>query len=284
MRRILLFSAILITAALSVSCGSARVASNYKPAAQTAGGDSVLTFIQITDTQIGFQDTSAHFRVSDSLMMCAVRAINHIRPACVIHTGDLVNDFGNEEQKAIYTRLMSLIDTSIPVFVVPGNHDIRGWTAEKHDRYVRFAGYDRFSEKIGDCAFIGFDSNCIRDNATDAEEEQFAWLEEELKKAQGSKHIFLFCHCPVAMVALYEADGHNNFPKGKRARYIELFSRYGVEGIFSGHSHVGGYFKGGGIRHVNSIPVAKAFLTGFSGINVVTVTDNGFTFKWMRGF
>lgn len=283
MRKILLISAIFVTALLSVSCGGARVVSGHTPSTQTGKWGNSLTFIQITDTQIGFQDTSAHFRISDSLMMSAVRAINKIHPACVIHTGDLVNDFGNEEQKAIYKRLMDQIDPSIPVFVVPGNHDIRGWTAEKRDRYVEFVGYDRFSEKVGDCALIGFDSNCIRDNAVKAEEEQFVWLEEELKRAQGSRHIFLFCHCPVAMFALNEPDGHNNFPKEKRARYIELFSRYGVEGIFSGHSHLGGYFRAGGIRHVNSMPVSKAFLTGFSGINIVTVTDGGFTFRCVRG-
>lgn len=284
MRKILLLSAIFMTAVLSVSCGSARVASGDTSAARAGEESGILTFVQITDTQIGFQDTSAHYRVSDSLMMCAVRAINQIHPVCVIHTGDLVHDFGNEEQKAIYKRLMDQIDPSIPVFVVPGNHDIRGWTAEKRDRYIEFAGYDRFSERIGDCAFIGFDSNRIRDNAVEAEEEQFVWLEEELKKAQGSRHIFLFCHCPVAMFALNEPDGHNNFPKEKRARYIELFKKYGVEGIFSGHSHLGGYFQSGGIRHVNSMPVAKAFLTGFSGINVVTVTEKGFTFRCIRGF
>lgn len=269
----IVFSLVLMSA---VSCGSAR--------RLTRSGDGVeMTFVQITDTQVGMMDSNGSLAYSDSLMRVAVNAINRIRPACVINTGDLVNDFSSEAQKEVYSRNMARINPSIPVWTVPGNHDIRGYTVEKHDRYVEFVGYDRFSETIDGCAFIGFDSNCIKDGATAAEEEQFAWLKRELEKARGCRHIFVFCHCPIAMLGLDEPDGHNSFPKEKRARYVNLFKENGVEAVFSGHSHVGAFFEEDGIKHINSIPVNAAFVTGFSGINVVTVRADGIDFKWIRG-
>ena len=244
-----------------------------------------MTFVQISDTQIGFVDTTAHFRMSDSLMTAAVRAINKVKPACVILTGDLVNDFGNAEQLELYTKRMGGIEESIPVYVVPGNHDIRKFKPENHQRYMDFVGYDRFSFKKGDCAFIGFDSCRIKadsDYASMAEEEQFNWLEAELAKAVDCRHIFLFCHCPVAMESLDEKDGHNSFPLAKRDRYVQLFKKYGVEAVFSGHSHVCGYFEDNGIRYINSIPVATGFGRGFPGINVVKVGRDGFDYEFRK--
>lgn len=242
-----------------------------------------MTFVQISDTQIGFVDDTKHYRMTDSLMNVAINAINAIHPACVILTGDLVNDIRNEEQVEIYKRIIARLDPSVPLHIVPGNHDIKGFKSENYKRYMELVGYDRFSFKKGDCAFIGFDSCRIKEDAADAEEEQFAWLEAELKKAAGSRHIFLFCHCPVVMESLGEKDGHNNFPIGKRERYLSLFKKYGVEAVFSGHSHVSGYFEADGIRHVNSIPVCSGFGKGFPGINVVKVTPDGFTYEFRRG-
>lgn len=262
----------------------------YHKAVVDATGDRYykgeMTFVQISDTQIGFVDKTEHYRMSDSLMRVAVNAINRIKPACVILTGDLVDDIRNEEQKAIYRERIGGLDKDIPLFVVPGNHDIKKFKPENYQLYMDLVGYDRFSFTKGDCAFIGFDSCRIKadsQEAAEAEEEQFAWLEGELQKVRGSRHIFLFCHCPVAMESLDEKDGHNSFPMEKRDRYISLFKKYGVEAIFSGHSHVSSYFESDGIRHVNSIPVATGFGKGFPGINVVKVNPAGFTYEFQRG-
>lgn len=272
---------ILLLAAMTFSIFTA-------PASPAGDGENSgkTTFVQISDTQIGFADTTAHYQMSDSLMRVAINAINAIHPDCVILTGDLVNNFKNQEQLEIYSRRIGELSADIPLYVVPGNHDIRKFNSEQYKRYINFVGYDRFAVTINDCAFIGFDSNRIKsdaDTARVAEEEQFQWLEKELAGVSGCRHIFLFSHCPVAMESLDEDDGHNSFPREKRERYVALFRKYGVEALFSGHSHVCGYFESDGIRYVNSIPVAMGFGRGFPGINVVRVNPDGFEYEFRRG-
>ena len=94
---------ILLLAALALSAGACC---NNKTA----------TFMHLSDPQIGFLDTTAHYAQSDSLMGLAVEAVNRIKPACVVITGDLVNNTADAEQKAVYERRLAEIDPSIPVF------------------------------------------------------------------------------------------------------------------------------------------------------------------------
>lgn len=117
-----------------------------------------FTFVQMSDPQIGFIDGSPSFVHSDSLMKAAVDAANALKPACVIVTGDLVNDATDPLQDAIYQARLSEIEA--PVYAIPGNHDYLRITREA---YIALRGYDRYSFREGGCAFIGIDSNCIKD-------------------------------------------------------------------------------------------------------------------------
>ena len=185
---------------------------------------SEFAFVQLTDPQIGFRDKTPGYVHSDSLFSRAVweigdyhkfkyaimshydpRSKDHFRgPECVIPqmviiTGDLVNDQRDALQDSIYRANRAKID--VPVYEIPGNHDIRPWTPENHSNYLALRGYDRFSFIYRGCAFIGIDSNCIVDSsdedrggdvrispsdkeaAAQAEAEQLEWLKEELRKA-----------------------------------------------------------------------------------------------------
>lgn len=234
-----------------------------------------LTFVHMSDPQIGFMDESGHFAVSDSLLGDAVAAINRIKPSCVVVTGDMVNNIGNTEQHAILERRMGEIDPSVPVYYTPGNHDIPEFTPERLQFYLDFIGYDRFSFVQKDCAFIGFDSNRIRSGNAEAEEEQYEWIISRLEEYKDMRHIFVFCHCPIVRHSLDEADGYESFPMPLRSKYVETFKKYGVEAMFTGHTHVGETLDLDGLKSVNAGPVAKAFSGSFPGINVVTVYRDG---------
>ena len=245
-----------------------------------------MTFVQITDPQIGFVDETEHFVQTDEHLRQAVEIINSVEPACVIVTGDLTNDWDNAEQTAIYNKWMSQISEDIPVFITPGNHDLKWKKNATLERYMSLVGYLRFSFVKGDCAFIGFDSNCIQKEVQPQEGEQFEWLEGELAKAAametstGKRHIYLFCHCPLVWEEYGEDDNHNAFPKTLRDKYLQLFTKYGVEGIFTGHSHNGRYIELNGIRCVNANPVASAFGGNKSGVYVYHVTPEGFSYDF----
>lgn len=245
-----------------------------------------LTFVQITDPQIGFCDETEHFTVTDTRLQEAVKMINEIKPAAVFVTGDLCNDWENAEQHEIYTSRMADISSDIPVFITPGNHDIKYKKPASLEVYDQLVGYTTFSVTKGDCAFIGFDSCCIHDNVQPAEAEQFEWLRSELEKASqmqtstGRRHIYLFCHCPVVYEDYAEEDNHNAFPKELRDKYMNLFTQYGVEAIFTGHSHMGTYMELDGIRCLNADPVSASFGGHQQGIYIYNVGLDGFTYEF----
>ena len=266
-----------------------------------------FSFVQMSDPQIGFRDKSPGYVHTDSLFAEAVRKVNSSEyhgyisknPApsadFVIITGDLVNDQRDALQDSIYRANRAKIE--VPVYEIPGNHDIRPWTPENHSNYLALRGYDRFSFKHKGCAFIGIDSNCIVDSseedrggdvkispsdkaaAAQAEAEQLEWLKEELRKARRCRYTFVFTHCPIILKDIDEDNNYFNFPKKKRAEYIALFKKYGVDVVFAGHTHMDNSTAKGivaeGIRFVIAGPVGSPLGLGYSGFEVVTVSKDG---------
>ena len=229
-----------------------------------------FTFVQMSDPQIGFIDESPFYVHSDSLMKAAVDAVNALKPACVIVTGDLVNDATDSLQDAICRSRLSEIEA--PVYATPGNHDYMRITRED---YIAHRGYDRFSFREGGCAFIGIDSNCIKDGLADVEAEQQAWLTKELSAAKSCRYIFVFLHCPVIRESIDEPEDYFNFSKEKRREYIDLFKSYGVNIVFAGHTHQEYDCTYEGIRFVAAGPVGNALGSGTPGYNVVRVGEKG---------
>lgn len=215
-----------------------------------------FTFVQMSDTQIGFIDESPAFAHSDSLMKAAVDAANALNPAYVFITGDLVDNPDDPIQDSIYkTRLAEI---QAPIYEVLGNHDRR-------DYGFRFSFQDR------GCAFIGIDSNCIKDGAAEAEKAQLEWLTKELDAAARCRYTFIFLHCPVVRESVDEKEDYFNFSNTQRAQYISLFKEKGVDVVFAGHTHQDYDTTVDGIRFVAAGPVGNALGHGTPGYNVVTV-------------
>jgi len=235
--------------------------------------DRAFTFVHMTDPQIGFHDASTEYSHSDTLMQRAVALANGYAPDLVFITGDLIDKADDSVQEAIFTRNLAAIEA--PVWLVPGNHDIRGYTPEKREAYIKLRGYDRFAFRHKGCAFIGFDTNCIKDEAGEAETEQFAWLTEELRKAQKARYTFVFIHCPVVREARDEPEDYFNFSKEARARYLALFKEYGVDAVFAGHTHSPYVTEIDGIAFYSGTAVGNCLHGAKPGFNVVCVSKKG---------
>lgn len=232
-----------------------------------------LTFVQMSDTQIGFIDNSTGYAHSDSLMEAAVSAVNAIDPAFVFVTGDLVDNPENPLQDSVFRTRIA--EVKAPVYVLPGNHDFFECSPEKRAAYIAQRGYDRFSFQDKGCAFIGIDSNCIKDGAEEAEEEQWTWLERELTASKGCRYTFVFLHCPVIRERMDEPEDYFNFSMEKRRQYIDLFKRTAVDIVFAGHTHQEYDTTVEGIRFVTAGPVCNALGHGTPGYNVVNVKEDG---------
>ena len=238
-----------------------------------------FTFVQMSDTQIGFIDPSPVCAKTDSLMRRAAEKVNGLGPMLIVNTGDLINDPSSPLQDSIYCARKA--DFNAPVWEVPGNHDVMGYSEEHMANYLALRGYNRFAFKKKGCTFIGIDSNCIKDGDDEAEAEQLDWLKEQLAKASGSRHIFVFLHCPIIRESIDEPEDYFNFPMDKRQQYIDLFKSAGVSAVFAGHCHRTITCEYDGIRFYTAGPVGSPLGNGFSGFNLVSVTRKGFKVKYL---
>ena len=236
-----------------------------------------FNFVHMSDTQIGFFDYDTGCMHSDTLMNIAVEQINRIKPEAVIITGDLIDapkwDVG-PLQDSIYRANKAKIDPDILVLEIPGNHDINPYTEENFAEYTALRGPDRFSEIVHNCAFIGINSDPIKDGVEKAEQEQWDWIEGELAAAAKYDHRFVFMHCPIIRENIDEVEDYFNFPIPKREKYISLFKKYGVEAVFSGHTHMEFYTVYDGIQFINAGPVGNALSRGYPGFNLVNVAKD----------
>jgi hypothetical protein len=140
-----------------------------------------------------------------------VRAINDLRPAFVLHTGDAVSRYGQNPrdvlpaalvlwQTAEFARIMRGLQA--PLFLVPGNHDrAYSWCREAWRQHVtRDAGPTDYSFDYGQCHFTGLDGSVIYpeqpggQTSAGLSPDRLLWLANDLGRAADSRRRFLFYH------------------------------------------------------------------------------------------
>ena len=194
----------------------------------------------------------------------------------MVITGDFVNNSKSKEQIAAYKSMIAQIDSSVKVYMIPGNHDIGKVSRASIDNYKKNYGETHFSFRYGDCAFIGIDSNIIKEEDKEREEVQFKWLEQELQKTKDARFKFVFTHCSVFLKRMDEPVNYSNFSLPMREKYVRLFQKYGVNAIFAGHLHNNAYGKVGNMEMITIGPVGKVLGTGYQGMNLVKVYPDRF--------
>ena len=241
-----------------------------------AADSAPFFFLQLSDPQFGFMDNNKSISAETEAMNKAVTAINQLKPPFVVITGDFVNNSKSKEQIAAYKSMIAQIDPSVKVYMIPGNHDIGKVSRASIDNYKKNYGEPHFSFRYGDCAFIGIDSNIIKEEDKEREEVQFKWLEQELQKTKDARFKFVFTHCSVFLKRMDEPVNYSNFSLPMREKYVRLFQKYGVNAIFAGHLHNNAYGKVGDMEMITIGPVGKVLGTGYQGMNLVKVYPDRF--------
>ncbi|MFV0324048.1 MAG: metallophosphoesterase [Bacteroides xylanisolvens] len=241
-----------------------------------AADSAPFFFLQLSDPQFGFMDNNKSISAETEAMNKAVTAINQLKPPFVVITGDFVNNSKSKEQIAAYKSMIARIDSSVKVYMIPGNHDIGKVSRASIDNYKKNYGETHFSFRYGDCAFIGIDSNIIKEEDKEREEVQFKWLEQELQKTKDARFKFVFTHCSVFLKRMDEPVNYSNFSLPMREKYVRLFQKYGVNAIFAGHLHNNAYGKVGNMEMITIGPVGKVLGTGYQGMNLVKVYPDRF--------
>ncbi len=198
-----------------------------------AGGSDALRFVQISDSHIGF-NKPANTDVTETLRAAVAKIkADPNPPAFVLHTGDLTHLSKPSEFDTLQQVLSEL---SLPVFYVPGEHDVleddgqsylerfgkgtqgAGWHSFDRDG-VHFVGLVNVVDlKAGGLGTIGA--------------EQLAWLEKDVKRLKSSTPIVVFAHIPLWSV--YPEWGWGTEDSERALSYLK---RFGSVSVLNGHIH-----------------------------------------------
>ena len=246
-----------------------------------------FSFIQMSDTQLAFHTGDASDFLTDTLTLdTLVRQINRLRPPFVLVTGDMTDNSTNKAQLAAYRKVIDRVDKSIPVHHLPGNHDVGSACSKaKVAAFEQNYGPSKFSFTWENCALIGINSCAIfaanpssgdpSSEAAEIAEEQYKWLEQELKAAQDKGARIVFGHYPVFVKSISEDRSTNNFSVEERERYWKLFKQYKVAAFGCGHTHYPYESSYLGIDAVTCGAVAAPLGKGYRGAELWTVSAEG---------
>ena len=184
------------------------------------------------------------------------------RPDAVIITGDLSFNGARESHEALAAILAGIEEAGVPVYVMPGNHDLYSSMAARFSGdEIELAESVTASEFAGIYAEFGFDEALSRDTASLSYSVRLApglrlvmvdantysnpgwvaagtleWVEAQLIEAESSgerviaaSHQNLYAHSPLLM---------NGYMLGNSAQLEALYAEYGVIVNLSGHIHL----------------------------------------------
>lgn len=242
----------------------------------------LFTFIQLTDIQMGMFSKNTNNDEEIRLYSLAINQINNIKPKFVVITGDFVNNRTDTNLIKAFKHFTSLISKRIPVYLIPGNHDVGQIPdKEKLDFYFKHYSADKFNFGYKGVQFIGINSSLIN-SGTEQEAKQLKWLKATLMKKSANMRKIVFTHHPFFIADINEKDSYSNIPLQKRLDYIQLFKNHGVKMIFAGHYHNNSIAQYDGIEMITTSAVGKQLGNAKSGFNVVTVYKDSISHKYIE--
>jgi 3',5'-cyclic AMP phosphodiesterase CpdA len=244
-------------------------------------------FVQLSDPQFGMFTADKGLAQERANFAFAIANLNRLKPAFVVITGDLVNKANDARQMAAYARLKATIDRRIPVYEMPGNHDVENTpTPQTVAAYRRAHGPDHYAFTYRQLRGIVLNSTLIHtpDKAQGEAERQRAWLEAELAHAaaSGQTHIVVFQHHPWFLEKADEPDQYFNIPLARRTPLLQLFHQRGVTMLVSGHYHRNAIARDGDIEAITTGPVGMPLGGAKSGMRIFLVTSAGITHRYFE--
>ena len=198
-------------------------------AATSAGG---LSFVQISDSHIGFNKEPNPS--PQSTLQSAIEQIRAMpnRPAFVVHTGD-VTHLSKAQEFDDAANIISSVGR--PVHYVPGEHDVIG-----DDGAAFFAKFNGRADRkwhsfdYDGTHFVALANvlNLQAGGLGRLGREQLEWLESDLKGRTASTPIVVLAHMPLW--ALYPQWGWGTDDAAEALAYLK---RFGSVTVLNGHIH-----------------------------------------------
>ncbi|WP_430911606.1 metallophosphoesterase family protein [Methylobacterium sp. sgz302541] len=202
--------------------------------AAAAEGAAPFTFLQISDSHVGF-DKAANPDARETLREAVAKIrLLPAKPAFIVHTGDISHlskdrEFDDADQ--------ILRETGLPLFFVPGEHDLLD---DEQGRSYR----ERYGKGSRGAGWYSFDQNGVHFiglvNVVDLKAgglgnlgaEQLEWLERDVAGLSSSMPVVVFAHIPLWTVYPEWGWGTQD-----GARALGLLKRFGSVTVLNGHIH-----------------------------------------------
>ena len=198
-----------------------------------SGKTTGFTFVQVSDTHIGFNTAGVNTEVNGTLQQTVSRinALPH-RPAFVLHTGDVSHMSKPSEFDTAY-QLMNTIQTS-NIFYVPGEHDVlNGQGANFRQRFLAKAPANSwYSMDYQGVHFIGLSNAGELDAFGLLGTDQLAWLQKDLSGVKKDTPLVVFAHVPLFTV--YKPW---SWETKDAAQALALLKPYSAVTVLNGHIH-----------------------------------------------
>jgi 3',5'-cyclic AMP phosphodiesterase CpdA len=199
-----------------------------------AGAGGELSFVQISDSHIGFSK-EANKDVAATLRE-AVARINGLphAPSFLLHTGDL-SHLAEAEEFDTLEEILKECKTR-QVFYVPGEHDVLNDNGQlyrsRFGKGSKGAGWYSFDQK--GVHFVGLVNvmDIKKGGLGVLDHEQLEWLEDDLKARSSSTPIVLFAHVPLWTI--FPKWGWGTEDSEQALGYLK---RFGSVTVLNGHIH-----------------------------------------------
>jgi len=181
----------------------------------------------------------------DQIFEETIDEVKLLDPDFVMCVGDLIEGY-EADTTIMYAQWDSILATieTLPCkfYFVPGNHEIQN----EIDRaiYEEKSGVKRYySFNYGNTHFIILDNTMTYfAQPQDIDAEQLEWLHKDLEKHKQMDNIFVFYHIPTYIYAMRE---------DRTDTLVQIFEKYGVDAVFTGHHHEYSYLNRNNIEYIN---------------------------------
>ena len=205
-----------------------------RSAAVPAAAAGSLSFVQISDSHMGF-NKAANPDVVGTLKT-AVDRINALptAPAFMLHTGDISHLSRPEEFDTVDQILKSAHANE--VFFVPGEHDVLEddgkQYVERYGKNAKGAGWYSFDQKSVHFIALVNVLNLKAGGLGTLGVEQLAWLKDDVRRLKHSTPIVVFAHIPLWSVYPEWGWGTED-----AAQALALLKPFGSVTVLNGHIH-----------------------------------------------
>ena len=164
-------------------------------------------FVHISDPHVGAGEN----HLTDAKLFKEIIELDP-KPAFVVATGDIC-EIGTAAQYAQFQEALKSL--TVPMYVAPGNHDVR-WNPIGKEGFVKGVGQPmNQSWDYENVHFVTLDSTVLLEHWGHISQDQLDWLKADLEKVGAEKPVVIGFHHPIGREGTTISSGSPD----RRTRY-----------------------------------------------------------------